>query len=107
MRLTCNYSILTGYEADVIMGERTENEDGKVLFSYLFNDCLLRTPAVEDDTLSFHRIVWETPEDSVQGKQHFKLIDEENLDYDFHLDSLSTAQGLGCYESAPAGLNDK
>lgn len=107
MRLTCNYSILTGYEADVIMGERTENEDGKVLFSYLFNDCLLRTPAVEDDTLSFHRIVWETPEDSVQGKQHFKLIDEENLDYDFHLDSLSTAQGMGCYGNAPAGLNDK
>jgi hypothetical protein len=62
---------------------------------------------VEDDTLSFHRIVWETPEDSVQGKQHFKLIDEENLDYDFHLDSLSTAQGMGCYGSAPAGLNDK
>jgi hypothetical protein len=24
-------------------------------------------------------------------------VDEENLKYDFHLDSVSTAQGWGCY----------
>jgi hypothetical protein len=50
-----------------------------------------------EDTLRFREIIWETPKDSIQGKQHFVLVDEKNLRYDFHLDSLSTAQGLGCY----------
>ena len=92
--LTCSNSILTGYDADVVMAERP---DTSVVLRYNFSDCLLRTPAVEDDTVSFRRILWETPQDSVQGKQHFVMIDEQNLDYDFHLDSLSTATGRGCY----------
>ena len=94
MTLTCTNSLVTGYEADVVMGERP---DTTTVFVYNFSDCLLRTPMVEDDTLSFKRIQWETPKDSIQGKQHFVKIDEGNLDYDFHLDSLSTAQGKGCY----------
>jgi len=92
--LTCTNSLVTGYEADEVMGE---HRDTTQVFLYRFSDCLLRTPAVEDDTVSFKRITWETPKDTVQGKQHFVKIDEENLDYDFHLDSLSTAQGKGCY----------
>ena len=94
MTLTCTNSLVTGYEADVVMGEQP---DTTTVFVYNFSDCLLRTPMVEDDTLSFKRIQWETPKDSIQGKQHFVKIDEGNLDYDFHLDSLSTAQGKGCY----------
>jgi hypothetical protein len=59
---------------------------------------LLRTPKVETaDSIRFSGILWETPKDSIQGKKHFKTIDEDNLYYDFHLDSLSTAQGMGCY----------
>ena len=98
MWLLCSNSIVTGYDADVVMGESAEREDEDAEFGYLFENCLLRTPKVEGDTVNFKRILWETPEDSIQGKKHFKMIDEKNLDYDFHLDSLSTAQGMGCYD---------
>lgn len=91
--LWCRYSIFTGYEDDVVMGDQI---DTAAAFGYYFDHCLMRTPEI-DDTVNFERVIWETPKDSVQGKQHFVLIDEENLLYDFHLDSLSTAKGLGCY----------
>ena len=89
--------IVTGYADDVLMGDVLEG-DSLTSFSYYFENSLLRTPAIEDDSVRFVNVHWETPDDSIQGKQHFKLIDEENLIYDFHLDSLSTAKGLGCYE---------
>ena len=92
--LMCSNSIVTGYTDDVVMG--SHNDTARV-FVYRFEDCLLRTPAVADDTVSFKRIQWETAQDSIQGKKHFVTIDERNLIYDFHLDSLSTAQGKGCY----------
>lgn len=90
-------SIVTGYADDVIMGETLEG-DSVTPFAYYFENNLLRTPVVENDTVNFVHIHWETPDDSIQGKQHFRLIDEKNLNYDFHLDSLSTAKGLGCYD---------
>jgi hypothetical protein len=89
-------SIVTGYGDDVVMGE-TMPDDSLTAFSYYFENTLLRTPASED-TINFVNMHWETPDDSIQGKQHFRLVDEKNLIYDFHLDSLSTAKGLGCYE---------
>ena len=94
LMLLCTNTIVTGYDDDVVMGEVS---DTTKVFAYYFDNCLLRTPIVEGDTVNFKRIQWETPKDSIQGKQHFVKIDEENLDYDFHLDSLSTAQGKGCY----------
>lgn len=90
-------SIVTGYADDVVMGE-ARDDDSITSFNYYFENSLLRTPAVEDDSLRFVNIRWETPDDSIQGKQHFLTIDEDNLIYDFHLDSLSTARGLGCYD---------
>lgn len=93
--LLCDSSIVTGYDDDVMMGE---NRDTANVFDYLFRNSLLRTPKVETkDSVAFKNIIWETPKDSIQGKKHFRLVDEENLKYDFHLDSVSTAQGLGCY----------
>jgi len=92
--LLCTNTIVTGYDTDVVMGEVSDTTN---VYAYHFNNCLLRTPAVEDDTVSFKQIQWETPKDSIQGKAHFVKIDEANLDYDFHLDSLSTAHGKGCY----------
>ena len=88
-------SIVTGYADDVVMGV-SRPDDSLTVFNYFFENSLLRTPVV-DDSIKFVNVRWETPDDSIQGKQHFVLIDEENLIYDFHLDSLSTAQGLGCY----------
>ncbi len=103
-------SIVTGYADDVLMRESRQAEKGdstKQLpaFNFLFENSLLRTPQVflDDakkqvpDTIRFVNVRWETPDDSIQGKQHFRLIDEQNLRYDFHLDSLSTAHGLGCW----------
>jgi hypothetical protein len=92
--LKCDSCIITGYDEDVVMG--VVNDTTKA-FEYLFMHSLLRTQRVEDDSAHFEMILWETPKDSIQGIKHFKLIDEDNLIYDFHLDSLSTAQGLGCY----------
>lgn len=92
--IICCNSILTGYSDDVLMGEQP---DSGSTMKYVFENCLLRTPKIEDDTISFRHIIWETPRDPIQGKKHFANIDEENLYYDFHLDSLSTAQGKGCY----------
>ena len=93
LAFSCVGSILTGYDDDVLMGNRIGDETP---FNFTFSQCLLRTPA-DDDTDHFNDIIWESPKDSIQGKAHFIKIDEDNLDYDFHLDSLSTAVGLGCY----------
>ena len=72
--------------------------DSTTVFNYRFANSLLRTPRVEtSDSIYFSDIRWESPKDSIQGKKHFRTIDEDNLYYDFHLDSLSTALGLGCY----------
>lgn len=95
MYVTCDNSIITGYADDVVMGDMLGEDP--LTFDYLFERCLLRTPEVTDEQKRFVDIMWETPKDSVQGKQHFVQIDEDNLIYDFHLDSLSTAQGLGRY----------
>ena len=94
--MNCDSSIVTGYDEDVVMGVVVDSVNS---YQYQFSNTLLRTPYVEgSDTLeAFHKVKWESPKDSIQGKKHFKLIDEDNLKYDFHLDSLSTAKGLGCY----------
>ena len=73
-----------------------EHGSDEAILNYLFQDCLLRSPVI-DDSLHFRKIIWENPHDEIEGKKHFRVIDEENLYYDFHLDSLSTASGLGCY----------
>ena len=93
MTLVCRNTLVTGYADDVVSGEAT---DTTVVFDYRFADCLLRTPEV-DDSVRFERIIWETPKDSVQGKQHFRTFDEDNLYYDFALDSISPAllNGIG------------
>ena len=92
--MICEGTIVTGYDKDVVKGHAS-NE--KLSFDYHFKNCLLRTFTEDADSTRFQQIIWETPEDSIQGKDHFVKIDEDNLEYDFHLDSLSTAKGLGCY----------
>lgn len=85
--LQCTNTLVTGYEADVVMGEVA---DTTVVFDYRFADCILRTDSVSDAE-RFQRVIWETPNDSVQGKQHFHNIDEDKLYYDFTIDSISPA----------------
>ena len=73
-RFICEGSIITGYEDDVVMG----SQKGDMAFNYSFNNCLLRTPKV-DDAEHYNDIIWESMNDSIQGTKHFVTIDEENL----------------------------
>ena len=91
--LDCRNTLVTGYKDDVVMGEQT---DTTLVYDFMFENCLLRTDSV---TSSEHvkDVIWETPKDSVEGKKHFRLIDEKNFIYDFRLDSISPAlpRGIG------------
>lgn len=88
----CYNSLITGYAEDEVMGE---SKDSTVAYAYYFANCIMRTPPVTDSTklAPFDNVLMETPKDSVQGKAHFRIVDEDNLYYDFRLDSLSTAIG--------------
>ena len=88
MMLSCSHTLITGYDEDVLTGQVHTTEP--VACEYYFTDCIVRTDSVNDPE-RFERMIWETPKDSVQGKQHFKTIDEENLYYDFTIDSISPA----------------
>ena len=94
LSLLCEGTILTGYDEDVLLGESDAAAERD--FNYSFTNCLLRTPEISDNS-RFSNIIWEKPDAEIQGKKHFVKVDEDNLDYDFHLDPLSTAKGLGCY----------
>ncbi|MBR4388580.1 MAG: right-handed parallel beta-helix repeat-containing protein [Prevotella sp.] len=92
----CVNTLVTGYADDVIMGEADETAP----YTYKFDHCVLRTPAIEDAERIIG-VTWEDPEktDSV-GTKHFALIDTDNLRYDFRLDSLSLAIGAANKEEA-------
>lgn len=94
MLLKCTNTLVTGYEADVVMGEQTDTAG---VFDYFFSNCILRTDSV-DDKERFENVVWEKTTDSIQGKKHFVEIDEQLLRYNFSIDSLSPALrlGIGC-----------
>lgn len=83
--LSCINTAFTGYAEDVVVGD-------SLSFDSQFVNCLLRTPAI-DDSLRFKNVIFESPKDSIQGDKHFRLVDIDLQDYDFHLDSLSTLRG--------------
>jgi hypothetical protein len=92
--LLCDSSIMTGYEDEVWTGAL---RDTAVAFEYYFTNTLIRA-AEDSDSTRFRNIIWESAKDTVlQGIEHFPGIDVDNYYYDFHLDSLSRAWGLGCY----------
>ena len=78
--------LVTGYNEDVFL---TDSLD------FSFAHSIVRT-IIEDTVIvaeKFPSSVLESPKDSVHGDMHFRLIDIDNLAYDFRLDSLSTAIG--------------
>ena len=91
--LDCRNTLVTGYKDDVVMGERI---DTTLVYDFKFMNCLLRTDSVTSSDY-VKDIIWETPKDSVEGKKHFRMIDEKNFIYDFRLDSISPAlpRGIG------------
>lgn len=98
----CYNSLITGRADDEVMGE---TKDSTVAYAYYFSNCIMRTPAITDSTqlAPFNSVIMESPTDSVQGKAHFARIDDDNLAYDFRLDSASTAIGRAV---AITGLTD-
>lgn len=86
-------SIVTGYADDVIMGEQMSDSLG-FTYNYLFANCLLRTPAV-DDSVHYRNVIWEHPDSTVNGEKQFVKVDLDSLRFDFHLDTLSTARKAG------------
>lgn len=93
IRLSCTNTLVTGYEDDVVMGEQYKEGTAE----YLFENCLLRTPSV-DDAVAFKEIVWEKSGDDSNGKMLFLLVDEDNLIYDFRLKPETSVyeKGIGC-----------
>ena len=90
MTLNCRNTLVTGYEDNVVLSDKSDKDSFGVL-SYLFENCLLRTPEVKDEEASYVNILWETSKDEVQGKQHFLTFDEENMYYDFTIVQESPA----------------
>lgn len=89
-------SIITGYSEDEIYGVGlSEQEDSEIMFNYYFSHCLLRTPAVLDKPDHYFEIIWDKKENKVSGKDNFKNFDFDKLLFDFRLDSLSPAIGIG------------
>lgn len=91
--LNCTNTIVTGYSADEISGNDMSSTEESVPFNYTFTNSLVRTPTITDDN-----IVWRFPNtifekaDSTEATSLFVNIDEDNLIYNFQLDSAATAR---------------
>ena len=98
LNLEVKNCIITGFAGNQVKNEKNDS----VAFNYHFYNSLLRTSEVEDTTSANHyeNIIWEKVEDpknmtdttSIGGK-NFVLVDTHLLRFDFHLDSLSKANG--------------
>ena len=86
LQLLCTNTLITGYDEDVFEGVMRDGET----IDYHFINCLIRTPEIKDEE-AFENIIWETPEDEVQGQDHFLLFDDNNFIYDFSIVSTSPA----------------
>lgn len=85
--ISCQNTLATGYAADVVFGDV---QDSTLVYQYSFKNCLLRTDSINNPDY-LKDIIWETPKDSIEGKKHFKTIDEDKFYYDFTIDSISPA----------------
>ena len=84
---SCLNTLATGYDRDVVFGEQ---KDTTLAYKFSFENCLLRTNSINRPE-RLKDIIWETPKDSIEGKKHFRTIDEDNFFYDFTIDSISPA----------------
>lgn len=102
--------IITGYDADEIGGEMygygDDSKSDSVAFNFQFRNCLVRTDTAG---LSQHFIdcVVEHKDSTAFATANFKCIDTQNYVYDFQLDSLSRARGIGNPEYSIFYAKDK
>ncbi len=90
LSLLCRNSLITGYADDVLTGIMGSDEEQ---FSYLFENCIIRTPEVStEEGANFVDVVYEETSDTIQyGEKHFVKIDTDLLRYDFRLSEVSPA----------------
>lgn len=91
--LECTNTIVTGYSSDEFIGSDISSETEQVPFNYIFRNSIIRTPTITDEEAlaKFPSSIFELA-DSTEAQSQFVGIDEDNLIYDFHLDSASTAR---------------
>lgn len=90
LSLSCRNSLITGYANDVLTGIKGSDKES---FSYLFENCVIRTPQVStEEEIYFVDVVYEETNDTTQyGEGNFVRIDTDLLRYDFHLSEGSQA----------------
>ena len=96
-------SIITGYADDELFGSRMEDSDAA--FNYRFVNSLINTVITDEEAVDFPNCRFEPrmkelndmkeDERPVNRAKQFRLIDTEIYQYDFRLDTLSTARSLG------------
>ena len=96
-------SIVTGSkdkELTSVVVAKTDTVDWSESARYFFAHSVINSwqDAREPDTLHFAHIVWEHKDSTAYGRGNFRTIDHGNFIYDFHLDSLSVARGIGSDE---------
>lgn len=85
-------TIVTGYADDVVMGNAKDDE---LAYTYFFDHCMLRTPAIED-SINCVNVIWEDVKDTIcSGYKNFEKIDTDLLQYNFHLSQKSLAIDAG------------
>lgn len=94
--------IITGSKNDELTSTIvTENDtaDWSEYGHFIFTHSVINswTNAREPDSLHFAHIVWEHKDSTAYSSTNFRTIDHDNFIYDFHLDSLSVARGVGKY----------
>ena len=92
--------IITGSKSDELTTniiENTGTEDWSEYTKFTFKNSLINSwkSAIEPNEQHFSNIVWENKDNTAYGPSNFRTIDDENFIYDFHLDALSVARGIG------------
>ncbi len=89
--------VIAGSKSDEVMGYLTNLGDTVPNpVNYRFENSLVNTVDVADSC--FVEVRYDSVDVSPFGKEHFRLIDHDIFDYDFHLTTESTARGLATDE---------
>ena len=85
--------IITGSKEDELMGYFTTYGDTiPNSINYYFENSLINT--IESDDSCFVNVVYDKVDVAPFAKEHFRKIDNEVFDYDFHLTDVSVARGM-------------
>lgn len=85
--------IIEGSKEDEVMGYLSNFGDTvENCSNYRFVSSLINT--VNDENENFIDVVYDDKNETPFAKEHFRLIDNKNFKYDFHLSDSTTARGM-------------